>query len=84
MHKLAAFYTIRNYMYPEHEELQDSTLHSYGSPPSGEVYLNSGTEFAEAINGKDADQVMDIIDEAMTALQVLNPPFYASIIRKLK
>jgi len=82
--KLAAFYTIKDYMYPEHKEDPKTQLsYSYDLSPDTGVYLDSNTEFSEAINGKNQKDVLSIIDEAMTAFKVLNPRFYASIIRKL-
>ena len=82
--KLAAFYTIKEYMFPEHKEEAPQQSYSYGAPPNGEIYFDSDTEFANSVNGRSLDEVMIVVDEAMTALQVLNPPFYASIIRKIK
>lgn len=82
--KLAAFYTIREHMFPDHKEEEPQQSYSYGAPPNSEVYIDSDTEFANLVNGRSFDEVMIVVDEAMTALQVLNPPFYASIIRKLK
>ena len=75
--KLAAFYTIRNHMYPERSEPERG--YSYSSA----VDYTGDSEFAEAIRGLSTEDVISVLDEAMEALKVLNPPFYASIIRKL-
>ena len=78
--KLAAFYIIREHLYPD-EVRQE---YSYAPPPMHNMIEYSGnSEFAQAINGRTADEIIPIMDEAMEALQVLNPAFYASIIRKL-
>lgn len=75
--KLAAFYTIRR-------EMQPDSQYSYASAPAENlIEYSSGTEFADAIRGRDYAKVLPIIDEAMTALRVVNPRLYASIIRKL-
>jgi hypothetical protein len=76
--KLAAFYTIKDYM--------------YGKPPdegysyrADEKYIQyeSDSEFGKAINGRKADQVWAILDEAMEAMQVLNPKLYANILNRI-
>lgn len=76
--KLAAFYIIKR-------ELQGETpQYSYASEPAETtIEYDSGTEFSDAIRGRDYGKVLPILDEAMTALRVVNPRLYASIIRKL-
>lgn len=77
--KLAAFYILKEHMYPERP------AYSYDPPPSPSVIeLKSGSEFADAVNGRTVDDIMPVMDEAMDALKVLNPAFYASIMRKIE
>lgn len=76
--KLAAFYTIRDHLFPQTEG-----GYSYAPPPTHEEIYDSGSEFSDAIKGLGTDDVLSVMDEAMEALKVLNAPFYASIIRKL-
>ena len=45
---------------------------------------DSGTEFSDLIQGKDIDEVLPLMDELMTTVQVLHPRLYNSVIRKLK
>lgn len=78
--KLAAYYTIKR------EMQHDAPEYSYAAPPQQAETLiayDSGTEFAEAIRGRSGWEVWPIIDEAMTALQVVNPRLYAGVMRKL-
>lgn len=82
--KLAAFYTILDHI---REDTHDVT-YSYSPGPAetvdNKVSYTSDTEFAGAIRGMNQDAVFQILDEAMEALQVLNPRLYAGIMRKLE
>lgn len=81
--KLAAFYIIKEHLYPDEMKMPIQE-YSYDPPPDDPVIdINSDSEFAQAVNGRLMKEIMPIVDEAMDALQVLNPAFYASIIRKL-
>lgn len=84
--KLAAFYTIKEHLYPDKEIVEDPlSNYSYSMPPdSSSIELDSDSEFAQAVNGRTVNVIMPIMDEAMNALKVLNPNFYASIIRKIE
>lgn len=66
--KLAAYYTILREMTP-------------GYSFSG---YDSETDFARMISGRDIDEIIPIMDELMTALQVVNPRLYAGVMRKLR
>ena len=74
--KLAAFYTIREHLFPTEEPM-------YSYKAGGGIDLDSDSEFARLVNGRQPEDVMPVMDEAMDALKVLNPAFYASVIRKL-
>ena len=83
--KLAAFYIIKEHLYPERDVTQANEGYSYDPPPEDPVIdINSDSEFAQAINGRTMEEIMPIMDEAMEALKVLNPRFYASIMRKIE
>lgn len=91
--KLAAFYTIKNQLYPEDpqklaESTQDFNGYSYGaSPQSGsESLVNplSDTEFAESVRGMPQDLFFGLVDELMSTLAVVQPRLYASVMRKTK
>lgn len=70
--KLAAFYTIRDHMYPVENVPSDV---QYSFAPAGTSY-NSNTEFGKAIAGLNLSEIIPIMDELMTALLVLNPKLY--------
>ena len=76
--KLAAYYIIRREMQP------DTPQYSFASEPAEtHPIYDSGTEFSDALKNGTHEKVLPILDEAMTALRVVNPRLYASIIRKL-
>lgn len=84
--KLAAFYTIREHMFPEKPP---ESPYSFAPPPSftqgdaGERY-ESETEFGKLAGGMDSQDVIAVMDELMTALSVVNPRLYAGTLRKLE
>ena len=67
--------------------------HMYGNASEDEGYsyasderyieYESESEFGKLIAGKSAKDIWAIMDEAMEALQVLNPRLYANIIRRI-
>lgn len=79
--KLAAFYAIKNELYPSSKLPEEipHTGYSYASEPQ----YSSETEFSECISGKPQWGVMKILDELMTALQVLHPSLYNGVLRKI-
>ena len=73
---LAAYYTLLDHLYPSNNIKED---YSYSAPP---IY-QSETEFGELLQMKDINEILPVIDELMTTLQVINPRLYAGVIRKL-
>lgn len=86
--KLAAFYTIRNELYPQKGE--PPTInggYSFAAPPmpgKGTIDFESDTEFGEAINGKETQPVMAILDELMSVLQSAQPRLHRRIVEKIE
>lgn len=72
--KLAAYYTIRDALY--------SDRYSYAQAPEA-IEVESGTRFAEVVNGKRPSDVWPIIDELMSTLQVIQPRLYNVVMEKL-
>lgn len=83
--KLAAFYTIRRELYGERQERSMGI--SEAPPPSpsdgGKIDLRSGSDFARAVAGKTAGEVLPVIDDLMETLQVINPRLYNGAMREL-
>lgn len=82
--KLAAFYTIRDHLFPKTEEIDhianvSKMVYSGASEPEYE----GKSEFAQAVKGWSVADLMPVVDELVTAVSVLNPRLYASFMRKL-
>lgn len=83
--KLAAFYTIRDHLFPhtDAKPTPEPVIYSTASKPPGEEY-QSNTDFADLVYGMDKAALMPVMDELMTTLSVLNPRLYAGVMRKLE
>jgi hypothetical protein len=90
--KLAAFYTIKDKMYPNENksEYEPSKTYQGAYYDSGEdetektITYSSGSEFSKLINGRNAYEIWAVMDELMDALTAINPRLYNSVIRKIK
>lgn len=86
--KLSAFYTIMEHMFPDAEapapRLPAVPEYAYAAAPEPTITMNSGTEFARLIDGRNPDEIMPLIDEAMTLLQAAYPKLYSVIMEKLR
>ena len=83
--KLAAFYTIREHLFPASAKMEAPT-YSFAAPPDQvekTISYFSDTEFGRAIEGKRAADVWPIMDELMDAVLVLQPRLYASVISRI-
>jgi hypothetical protein len=86
--KLAAFYTIKNELYPStNSPPMIPGGYSYASPPvveSSVIDYGSDTDFGKAVNGKETQPVMAIMDDLMTLLQSAQPRLHKRIIREIE
>ena len=85
--KLAAFYTIRDHLYPQSSKVEipgPVVAYSRATEPEGKKIFNSGSEFSEIARELDAERVWSVVDELMGTLQVINPRLYNGVIRKLQ
>lgn len=82
--KLAAFYTIRNEMFPP--AVQPEPTYSYSpapdKPDDGYVNFDGDSEFAHLVDGRKQDEVWPVIDELMTALKTIYPRLYDAVLAK--
>lgn len=79
--KLAAFYTIRDHLFPKDKDKTEEPV--FYSRSAGSVGWSSDTEFGQIVADGSIDEIMPIMDELMSTLQVLNPRLYDGVIRKL-
>ena len=85
--KLAAYYTIKDHLFPDARKPEPLASYSYAAPPDQKPYeisLNSGTEFARVVEGRSPDEIMPLMDEAMSLLASVYPACYDAIMRKLE
>ena len=85
--KLAAFLTIQKEMYGDKTATTPPALesaYSFDAGPTDTVEYYSDTEFGQAIEGRKADNVWDVMDELMSTLKILHPRLYAAVLRKIR
>lgn len=93
--KLAAFYTIKQHMFPETEPKAQYAVteaqthvrdvmqsHSYAASPDKIGHIGD-SEFAKVVENMYVDDVMDVMDELMITIQAIYPRLYNGVMRKL-
>ena len=93
---LAALYTIKEHLYPaervgdsERLEGAENALSNYSFAPAPDqkpyaISLDSDTDFARVIEGREPEEIMPMMDEAMSLLASVYPACYDAIMRKLQ
>ena len=76
--KLATFYTLLNYLYSDKQEGYSFSYIETDIFPEFE-----GSEFKQAIAGKNIEKVVDVLDEHMDVIKILYPKEYRSVISKI-
>lgn len=77
--RLAALYVIL-----DHITEQDAEPAPFAYSASGKVDIDSDSDFAHVVKGRDLVKVWPVIDELMTVLQATNPRLYAGVIRQIQ
>ena len=81
---LASFLTIKDHMFPQEEK---QPQYSYDIKPSmvnaDVIEYYSESEFGKAVNGKNVEDIMVLMDEVMEVVQVINPRLYNSIMERI-
>lgn len=81
--KLAAFYTIRDHLFPTNSATEWSPPnYSYAEPPR--VSYSSESEFGKLIEGMEWDSILPVMDELMDTLRVMMPRLYDGVMHKLR
>lgn len=84
--KLAAYYMIKDKLYPEEQPQTISSGYSYAAPPVTErntIDYDSETEFGEAVTGRETAAVLEIIDDLMSVLRTAQPRVYRRILQQI-
>ena len=80
--KLAAYYIIKDYMIDSKNDTPND--YSFNSKLTEQkINYDSGTSFSNIIKDKSIDEVLEIMDDLMTTLQLINPRLYEGVMRKL-
>lgn len=78
--KLAAFLTIQRELFGVKDQQVPVEGYSFSAP---EIGYSSETEFGQMVANRDVDEILSIMDELMSTLQVINPKLYDSVIRRI-
>lgn len=79
--KLASFYTILDHMT---EQPKYSVQYSYDAGPVERFGYVGDSEFLQSVQGMNTSDVMGLMDELMSTLQVMQPKLYNGVMRKIK
>lgn len=88
--KLSCFYTLYDHLFGEKPEpvaySYAPIAYSGSEEPIEEkkrIYSNGGSDFLIAIDGKDMDAVLKVVDDLLDTIRVLNPRVYNGMLKKL-
>ena len=76
---LADLYIIYDHLFGE----PINASYSYDNKIEKQIYTNGDTEFLEAVNGKDTEKVMAVLDELMEATKTLHPRMYDGVLQRI-
>ncbi len=76
--KLASYLTIQDHLYGAPDS---SFAAAPESLPCEGITYHSNTDFSRAVYGKNADDVLAVVDDLMDALQALCPRLYRNAMR---
>ena len=79
---MAAFLTIKRELYGEEKEVEQPTYSYAPAPYRNTIEYNGDSEFARAIDGREQDEVLPIIDELVETLQIIQPRLYNAFMEK--
>lgn len=82
--KLAAYYIIKNSLYPDVHDEEVVMNYSHSQPPTDVIRYNGNSEFADAISGRSLEEVLPIVEELVNTLEIVNPRLYQSVMRRLR
>lgn len=80
--KLAAFYTIRDKMFPAEQD-KGMALRPMYSYARSEEEMNMQSEFMQAISNVDQERLMHVMDELMSTVKIVIPKLYDGVMMKL-
>ncbi|MBO6092857.1 MAG: hypothetical protein J6P40_04405 [Oscillospiraceae bacterium] len=86
--KLAAFLTIQRELFPQDQFSDIGRLpsYAYAEPPDNYNVVgdHGGSDFLQAVKGKDPSDMWKAMDELMDTLKMVNERVYNSVMRKIQ
>ena len=80
---LAAYYTIQREMFGEEKEVEHPAYSFAPAPNRNIIEMDGDSDFARAVDGRDQEEVMPILDELMNTLRIIQPKLYNAVMDKL-
>lgn len=77
---LAAFLTIKRELFVEEK---DDGYSFAPAPVRNTIEIDSESEFARAIDGRDQTEIMPVLDELMDTIRIIQPRLYDAVMLKL-
>ena len=77
---LAAFLTIKRELFVEEK---DDGYSFAPAPVRNTIEIDSESEFARAIDGRDQTEIMPVLDELMDTIRIIQPRLYDAVMMKL-
>ena len=81
--KLAAFYTIKRELFSEEKNTEQPAYSYAPAPDRNTIEIDSDSEFARAIDGRNQYEILPVLDELMSTLKVIQPKLYNAVMNKL-
>lgn len=81
--KLAAFLTIQRELYGDDEKIEHPSYSYAPAPYQNMIQIDSGSEFARVVNGRDVNEILPIIDELIDTLSIIQPRLYNAVMAKI-
>lgn len=84
--KLAAFYTIQRELFGEEKNAAQLPGYSFATQadPKPTIENDSGSEFAQAINGREQAEIWPLMDEMMETIHAIHPRLYRAVMDRLR
>jgi hypothetical protein len=79
--KLAAFLTIQRELFGESEQFPVSSYSN--APVSEQIFTDRSSEFLRMIDGRNQTEVIPVIDELMSTIEIIQPRLYDAVLNKL-
>lgn len=81
--KLAAYHVIMDHMDKDELRIADPVLPTYSRQGKEGILYDGDSDFARAVSGMQVEDLMPIMDELMSTIEVLNPRLYNGVMRRI-